>query len=55
MSTKMIKIEDNETLVDKGYLELLENNSEWLQCLEGAGVDNWDGIDYAKEMYTGDD
>lgn len=27
---------------------------EFLQALEAAGVDNWDGYDYAKEM-MGDD
>lgn len=31
------------------YMELLEE-SEWLMCLEQAGVDNWSGYDYAKEL-----
>lgn len=28
----------------------LEKDSIWLSCLEGAGVDNWDGYSYAQEM-----
>ena len=31
------------------YDQLLEN-SEFLECLEAAGVDNWSGYDYASEM-----
>jgi len=31
------------------YGRLLERD-EWLSCLESAGVDNWDGYDYAKEF-----
>lgn len=23
----------------------------WLDCLEGAGVDNWEGYDYAQDAY----
>lgn len=25
-------------------------DSMWLNCLESAGVDNWDGISYAHEL-----
>jgi len=32
------------------YEELLEK-AFWLSCLEEAGVDNWTGYDYAKEIY----
>lgn len=32
------------------YEELVEK-SMWLDALESAGVDNWDGIDYAQEIY----
>lgn len=35
----------------------LEHNSEsahFLNCLRAAGVDNWDGYDYACEIYRGD-
>lgn len=29
-----------------------EKDLLWLQCLEEAGVDNWSGIDYAKDLYN---
>ena len=38
------------------YEELVSENKElqqkltWLNCLETAGVDNWDGIDYAYDL-----
>lgn len=32
------------------YEELLERDM-WLHALESAGVDNWSGIDYAREEY----
>ena len=28
----------------------LEEEVKWLHCLEAAGVDNWEGVDYAQEM-----
>lgn len=31
-------------------LNELEEDSLWLSCLEGAGVYNWQGYDYAVEM-----
>lgn len=34
------------------YTRLLED-SEFLQCLMAAGVDNWDGYDLAQEMCSG--
>ncbi len=35
------------------YLELRED-SEWLEALEAAGVDNWDGISHARELFNKD-
>lgn len=35
------------------YTLLLEQ-AVWLRCLENAGVDNWEGIDQAKEEFTND-
>lgn len=32
-------------------LNKLKRQSDWLNCLEAAGVDNWEGIDYAYEMW----
>ena len=33
----------------------LDKREQWLICLEAAGVDNWEGYDYAAEMYNGKD
>lgn len=32
------------------YRDLLKCEA-WLSCLEGVGVDNWEGYDYACEMW----
>lgn len=44
MAEEMITINKIE------YEELLEQ-IRFLNCLEAAGVDNWDGYDYAQEIY----
>lgn len=31
-------------------LEDLKERDQWLSCLEAAGVDNWEGYDYAKDL-----
>lgn len=36
------------------YLSLLEA-SKWLTALENAGVDNWEGYDFARELLTEDE
>lgn len=33
------------------YIKFLEEESKWLAALESAGVDNWQGIDFAKEIF----
>ena len=38
------------SLIRRQYMQMQERLA-WLECLEGAGVDNWSGIDYAHEMY----
>ncbi len=37
------------TITVKEYEELLKRD-KFLMCLEGAGVDNWDGFDYAEKL-----
>lgn len=39
-------------VIDTKKLAVLEKNSEWLDALDAAGVDNWDGIGYAQELYN---
>jgi hypothetical protein len=40
---------DNITITKKEYDQLLED-SEFLEALKQAGVDNWDGYSYACEI-----
>jgi hypothetical protein len=57
--------EQYESLIKAGYtgpvedlhlwqaairLERLQEDSDWLDCLNAAGVDNWEGIEYAIEL-----
>ena len=37
--------------ISKKEYEALIKQVNWLSCLENAGVDNWDGIDYAYEIF----
>jgi hypothetical protein len=37
------------TITKKEYESLIEDQN-WLNTLKNAGVDNWQGIDYAYEM-----
>lgn len=32
----------------------LQKRCVWLDCLESAGVDNWEGIDVAREIFDND-
>ena len=46
--------EEMITITKKEYDELL-NQIRFLYCLEAAGVDNWDGYDYAQELRDEDE
>lgn len=39
------------TITEEEYQSLLDD-SLWLNCLENAGVDNWSGYDYARELFN---
>lgn len=43
--------EEMITVPKKKWDELLKRLS-WLHALESAGVDNWQGIDYAYEIFN---
>jgi len=43
-------LEETETLV-----ESLAKRAEWLECLEAAGVDNWEGYSDARAIQRGED
>lgn len=44
-------MEEMITIPRKEYLELCDD-SIFLNCLRNAGVDNWDGYDYAIDEYN---
>ena len=37
-------------ITQERYDELVENE-RWVECLETAGVDNWEGYDYACDLF----
>lgn len=47
MQTRWTPITDSDTIVDKEYLEQLEEASRKLEALEATGVDNWEGYSIA--------
>ena len=51
MTIKSVEIEGVASVIipEKDYYELVEA-SRFLDALEGAGVDNWDGYSDAQEM-----
>ena len=44
---------DTVTISKKEY-ESLKEDAAWLRALEAAGVDNWDGYDFARELLQED-
>ena len=46
-------MEETITITKKEY-EQLQRDQWLLECLRGAGVDNWEGYDYAIEMMNED-
>lgn len=47
--------ENDKVVITKDeYDELLEDQ-RFLRCLERAGVDNWDGYDFAREYFNEED
>jgi hypothetical protein len=49
-----VDLEDLVTIHKDEYKDLLQA-SKWLSALEGAGVDNWHGIDFARDLLGKDD
>lgn len=41
--------EEMVTITKKEY-DSLKEDSNWLMCLDNAGVDNWTGVDFAREI-----
>lgn len=38
--------------ISKAEYESLKDDSRWVMCLENAGVDCWEGYDFARELYN---
>ncbi len=49
MTNPINNMEETVTISKEEYESLLEDQ-KLLQCLQDAGVDNWEGYDYAMEM-----
>jgi hypothetical protein len=48
-------VESGEATELRARVAELEKRDAWLSALEAAGVDNWQGIDYARELRGGGD
>lgn len=51
----IIKELQDYTLVKTSYLTNLIEDSDFLNCLREAGVDNWGGYEIAQEMYSSEE
>ncbi len=49
----MVKNPDGSVTLTQAEYEELKADQDFLRCLEGAGVDNWDGYEYAQESFVG--
>lgn len=43
---------DDTVNIPRGRYEDLLEAEAWNEALDAAGVDNWDGIDYAQEIFN---
>jgi hypothetical protein len=44
-----------EITISRSEYDSLLEDAKWLQALENAGVDNWPGIDFARELLNEED
>ena len=49
------EITNQEWFELKRYLEDLEDDREFLYSLQAAGVDNWNGYEFACRIYNGEE
>ncbi len=49
------KTNEDVVTITKDEYNKLKKDSDFLGCLVAAGVDNWEGYDYANEMFNGED
>jgi len=48
----MVINDDGTVTLTREELDELESDQHFLRCLEGAGVDNWDGYESAQEAFA---
>jgi|TARA_B110000908_G_scaffold156180_1_gene195089 hypothetical protein len=46
-----MKMAEVMVIVNREYLERLEKDAHFLECLDAVGVEAWDGMEEALEMY----
>ena len=46
----MVINEDGTVTLTREEFDELESDQHFLRCLEGAGVDNWDGYEIAQDV-----
>lgn len=44
----------NMVYVKKDEYDAMQERLRWSNCLEAAGVDGWEGLDMAKEIFNED-
>lgn len=52
MTIEYVEFPEEMISITKKEYDQLVKDSEWLSCLEQAGVDNWEGIEMAYEIET---
>lgn len=56
MTTEAIEQGPEEMVsISKSEYDELVNDRRFLEALQGAGVDNWDGYSYAQEIFDGEE
>jgi phage pi2 protein 07 len=46
-----VPVPDDMIVITKAEYDLLKADSAWLAALEAAGVDNWEGYEYAQRFH----
>lgn len=50
----MAKPDEEYVTIPKNEYDRLKERDDWLECLEAAGVDNWQGMEYAIDLHRKD-
>ena len=54
MKAVMQLVDDDEVVIHRDELQELIDDAKFLECLNMAGVDNWEGYEIAQEFMDGD-